>query len=224
MNPLYYEFNKLLEQHDKERCASWVLDALATGRIDIYQLYLDVFSPSLTGIASGKHPQEIEIWEEHLRSAIVQTMIELCYPRVLEIAAKNRDSGYVVQGMKAVVCSLEEEQHIIGARMNADFLTIMGYEVYFIGANTSMEQIVKVMKYFKPALVALSVTNFFHLTRLQRTIDYIHANVEGSYKIAVGGYAVTNTPLVEQKVSPDYFINTFADLEKLLSDVKEEHT
>lgn len=216
MNLFYEEFKIPMGQFDKERCAAWVLDILETNRMDLNELYLEVFEPCLSQIASNGHPQEIDIWEEHMRSSIIRSMIELCYPYVLQKKYDSTGKHGEKARKRVIVCCLEEEQHDIGARMSADFLTLLGFEVYFIGANTAKEQIAKAMLFLRPDIVAISISNFFHLTKLQKTIDYIHQNVIGSYKIAVGGYAITYTPMIEQKVTPDYFLRSIKDLEILL--------
>lgn len=222
MNPFYEEFKIPMGQFDKERCAAWVLDILETKRVDLNELYLEVFEPCLSQIASNGHPQEIDIWEEHMRSSIIRSMIELCYPYVLQKKYDSTGKHGEKARKRVIVCCLEEEQHDIGARMSSDFLTLLGFEVYFIGANTAKEQIAKAMLFLRPDIVAISISNFFHLTKLQKTIDYIHQNVIGSYKIAVGGYAVTHTPMIEQKVTPDYFLRSIKDLRLLIgSDIIE---
>lgn len=211
MNLLFEEFKERLDRFDKDSCTAWVQEVLQNNRIDLSRLYLEVFEPCLTQISDDRRPQVIDIWEEHLRSSIVRTMIELCHPYVLQ----ERDRKNPEKAGTVLFCCLEEEQHEIGARMASDFLTLSGFHVFFVGAGTSKEEIAKAVMALKPDFTAISISNFFHLTKLQQTIDFLRLQSDYPVKIVVGGYAVTHTPLIEDKVTPDLFIYSVADLEKM---------
>lgn len=121
-----------------------------------------------------------------------------------------------------MVC-LEEEHHELGARMSSDYLTLLGFDSFFIGANTPKNEIVNAIETLQPDVVCISVTNYFHLTRLHTLTDMLAKSDVGYiskasttdekvYKLVVGGYAVHHSSNVASLVKADYLIDSFQDL------------
>lgn len=212
INEIYGRFKVCLEKYDKPGCARLIQGQLESGDISIEDIYTKVLQPSLAQIASNYSQQEIDIWDEHLRSSIVRTMVEICFPYVIE-KIQPVEEGAVRK--TAIVACLDDEQHDIGARMVSDILLLKGYESYFIGANTDKEQMLKAIISLDADYCAISVSNYYHLTGLQETIEYLKENTDGACKIMVGGYAINNTPGIRSKITPDYFVEKFEDLDDL---------
>ncbi len=211
------EFMKHLESLNKEKCISLIKEALDNKSISIPNLYENVLAKGLANISSNEKEQEITVWEEHVQSGIVRTAIEMSYPYILE----KRDS--IGNGdLKAIVFCQEEEYHELGARMITDFLTLLGFNAVFVGANTPKLEAIDAIIDFNPDLVCISVTNYFHLMTLKDLINDLR-NVKSrhniKFKILVGGYAIDNTPSVKEKISPDYYANSFEELKKIRSDL-----
>lgn len=207
------EFQSALGRRDKTRCAKLIIEVLEREYIDIVQLYEDVLAPSLDSIASNEKEQEIEIWDEHMRSNVVRMAIELCYPYIVRRETVKRESP------RAMVFCIEDEFHELGARMTTDFLTLLGYDSYFIGANTPVEEALNAIGELKPDLVCISVSNFYSLIKIQDVIEELRRNIESQelkpFSILLGGYAVANTPGAKEKLKPDYFATSYRDLEKI---------
>ena len=212
-------FSQALISHDKEKAIKLITDALKNRTHDVKTLYETILAPSLNQISSNQIEQELPIWEEHLSSSIVRSALEITYPFVLA----ERDAGHSVANaqfanQKAVVFCLEEEYHELGARMITDFLTILGFDAYYIGANTPKREILKAIAYFEPTLVCISVTNFYHLTKLHSLIEELKLKEIQSvtpFTLIVGGYAVQHSSNVDVLVKADYYANTFEDLKKI---------
>lgn len=213
-------FYRALGERDKAGCLDLVLQEMRRGTITVPELYEEVLAYSLNQIASNQITQRIAIWEEHVQSGIVRSAIEVCYPYVL---AARQVHGSGTKLPKALVLCQEEEYHELGARMATDFLTLLGFDAVFIGANTPAREAYAAVRDLKPVLVCLSVTNFFHLTRLQRLIDGMRELCEegkvGPFRIVAGGHALANTPGARNQISPDDFAFSFRDLQAL----KEAH-
>lgn len=205
-------FMSALSKMDKPTCIQLWNELLISGQYDIPTLYEEILVPSLNDIANHDHPQNIPIWEEHLRCAIVRTVLELTYPFVLKQKASTEGQSLP---LKAIVLCLEEEYHEMGARMVSDYLQILNFDVFFIGANTPNKEILGAVKELTPQLVVISVTNFYHLFKAQNLISEVKAAIRVSPIIVLGGYAIDHTPEAHRLVTPDHFARVFQDYVKI---------
>lgn len=202
------EFKSALDAYDRKRAVHIAVDAIQSKSIDVPTLYEQILAPSLNIISSNQINQEIPIWDEHLRSNIVRTVLENIYPMI-----EGSDAAF---SKSALVVCLEEEYHELGARMTADYLTILGFKTYFIGANTPKKEVLLAIEHLSPDLICISVTNYFHLTRLHGLVETIKMlSSDKSIKIAIGGYAVHHSTGVEELVKADFYANSYDDLTKI---------
>lgn len=201
------KFMSALSKMDKETCVELWLEILEGGEYEIPTLYETILVPSLNDIANHEHPQSVPVWEEHLQSGIVRTILELTYPYV----QKRCLSAESVPPLKALILCLEEEYHEIGARMVSDYLQLLSFDVFFIGANTPNKEILDAVKEIAPQLVVISITNFYHLFKLQSLITDIKDSLHKSPTVVLGGYAIDHTPEAHRLVTPDYFAQVFQD-------------
>lgn len=205
---LKLKFHEALKKLDKPMAIQLITEALESKDITIIDLYTEILTPSLGAISSNNLKQQISIWEEHIQSGIVRTALEICYPQVLQQKTQMESIT-----LSALVFCLEEEYHELGARMTTDFLTLLGFKVHFIGANTPKKEALDAISRLNPDLICISVTNYFHLTRLKDLIALIRTtlNVNQS-KIVIGGYAIDHTPQAKDEIDADYFAYSFNDL------------
>lgn len=201
------EFLNALDAYDRKRTVQIASDAIKNKILDIPTLYEAILAPSLTVIASNTNNQTIPIWDEHLRSNIVRTVLENMYPLIVDTVEPN--------GKQALMLCLEEEYHDIGARMISDYLTLLGYNTFFIGANTPKKEIIHAVEYLAPDLVCISVSNYYHLTRLHSLVESLKTSNAEPFKIVIGGYAVHHTSNVRELVKADFYANTYDDLSKI---------
>lgn len=207
-------FVSAMKNHSREEAVSIISDALENNDISIQTLYEEILSESLNSISSNRQEQSIPIWEEHLSSNIVRTIIELTLPYVYKQRQQlELNKTQPITRKKAVVFCLEEEYHDLGARMTTDFLILLGFDAYFIGANTPKQEILSAITYFQPDLVCVSVTNYFHLTKLHLLIEELrHVEVLKHFTFVVGGYAIYNSTDVKSQLKADYYVKSFEDL------------
>lgn len=209
-------FISALSSHDKIRCIQLVKDALDADSISIPELYENVLARSLYLIATNEKEQQVSIWEEHIQSGIVRSVVENTYPYIMKFMLRVDTSQ---KRPVAIVFCQEEEYHDLGARMVTDFLTLLGFSAFFIGANTPAKEAFAAITVLKPRLVCVSGTNYFHLTKLQGLINGMRSlMVSGhapTFSIVVGGYSLKNTPGVKEQIIPDYFAYSYSDLAKI---------
>lgn len=212
MKDIYNKFINLLENEDKEGAVNLILTSLEEKKIGIVSLYTHVLAPSLNNMKSSTHENGVSIWKEHVRSSIIRTIIECCYPYVIKErreTIKNTSYGTVI-----IICP-GEEYHEIGARMVSDFFTLCGYESIFVGSNTPRDEFLKVIDYINPKYLAVSVTNSYNLVAVKATIEKIRSYSNEKLNILVGGHAFKNNPGAFKIVGADMFIDNFNDIKNL---------
>lgn len=210
MNKIYNEFMKFIENEDKEGALRFALEKLENRELDIVGLYNGVLTPALNSMEANEE-NKVLIWREHVRSSIIRTIIENCYLYVI----KERKEKYALNINKkvAVVCP-SEEYHEIGARMVADYFTLLGYDVIFVGSNTPTDEFIGAMEAVDISYIALSVTNYYNIVATQRTIEKIR-ETSSKVMVIVGGAAFNNNEDVYKEIGADMQLQSFEDLVKL---------
>jgi methanogenic corrinoid protein MtbC1 len=212
MREFYKEFSEALDKEDKERAVHLLLQLLESGDLGIVQLYTGVLTPVLNDWDCIEEEDSTFIWREHVRSSIVRTLLELSYPYVL----LERDAkGTERKDVNVVVLCPPEELHEIGPRMVADFFTLEGYDVTFVGANTPIETFIASVAAIKPRFVAMSVSNNYNLVALRKAIERIRDVLPDGTEIIVGGGAFISNPGLAEELGADRHIRTFEDIKAL---------
>ena len=157
---LFREYQVKLLNGDRAGCMVIVKKLLAA-KIEIKDLYVNLFQRSLYEIGSLWETNKISVAIEHLSTAITESLINLVYPHMF--ASEHC-------GKKAVITCTPGEFHQIGARMVADYFEINGWDGYFLGANTPDDDIINFIKEHKPDLLAISMSVFFSMNSLQLLI------------------------------------------------------
>jgi len=215
MHPLYDEFLAYLENENRQQCINFAMSRLSNNELDLVTLYDEILTPSMRERFCGARHREVCVWEEHVRSSIVRTVIECCYP----YAIKERDERYCLgQAGRVIVFCPTEEYHELGARMVADFFTLSGFDAVFVGANTPQAEIIGAISYVKPKYVAISVTNYYNLVAARKTVQKMGEVRESSgadFKIIIGGQAFERNPDMEKEMGADFLLSTFDDIRGL---------
>jgi methanogenic corrinoid protein MtbC1 len=201
-----------LEAEDRYACINYVTDALLKGRVNIADLYENILKPALNNIECKVGDKKVCIWKEHVRSSIVRSVIECCYPYVI----KERDLCNVPKrNQYVVVLCPDGEYHELGARMVSDFFTICGFDSIFIGSSTPKEELFNILDSINPIYIALSITNYYNLVSAKKTISEIRKKAHKELKIIVGGNAFLRNPDAYREIGADALVNTFKDIKAL---------
>ncbi len=173
--------------------ASRVIDqGLANGVIPS-KLYLDVLMPIQVEIGALWHKGEVSIPQEH-----IATQISLRQMARLKSLLKTR----LKNGLKAVVCSVEGDQHFIGAQAVSDFLSVDGWEVDFLGADVPTDHLVPFSKARGAHLVCVSVSLTSLVPTAIKLIQELR-KLTPAPKIIVGGAAFVVNPDLGSQVHAD---------------------
>jgi len=212
MDKLYTELLDVLEKEDRYASIKFVTDALTSEKIGIVDMYEKILGPAMNKLECKLSEQKLCIWKEHVRSSIMRSIIECCYPFVI----KERDSiGSGKNKGKAIVFCPDGEYHEIGARMVSDFFTMCGFESIFIGSSTPKEEFINILDVLEPTCIAISVTNYYNLVSAKRTIAEIRKSAKKDMKIVAGGNAFIKNTQAYKEIGADAMVNTFEDIKAL---------
>ena len=212
MRELVQEFLVALDREDKESAVHLAYQMLEADEIGIVQLYNDVLAPALNDWECMEVDTDICVWREHVRSSIVRTILEIAYPYML----KERDArGIPRKAVAVAVLCPPDELHEIGPRMVADFFTLTGYDVTFVGANTPIDDLLTAVGQVRPRYVAISVTNYYNLIAVRKAIERLRDHLPEGTEILVGGGAFEANPGKAMEVGADRLLGTFEDIQGL---------
>jgi len=211
MEKKYENFISILEDENKEEALSYALGLLKNKDMDVIELYTNILAPSLNKMECKLADKNICVWKEHVRTAIVRTIVECCFPYVME---KKNELNYSLGGTVVVLCP-PEEYHDLGARMIADFFTICGYNAIFVGSNTPYNDFKNAIDVIRPNIVAISVSNYYNLVCTKKIIEDLRKVNHNHFKIIAGGYAFGRNADNYKLVGADYYANTYLDIEKI---------
>ncbi|NTV78741.1 MAG: cobalamin-binding protein [Clostridiales bacterium] len=208
MKEYFDTFSTLLDQENKQAAVEYIISLLEEGKIDVTDLYFQVLTPALNSMTCPFPDKSICIWKEHIKTAIVRTIVECCYPYVL----KKRDSLSPENKGTAVILCPPEEYHDLGARMAADFFTICGYETIYIGSNTPFHDFYNAVDYIKPQVIGISVSNFYNLVVTKKIVADLKSKVGDEVLIVVGGNAFLEEGHNAELIGADACIQSFQDV------------
>lgn len=188
---------------DRDRAAavSAALDAVHSGDIGVAELYSRVLAPLLVDTGASWQAGTTQVWEEHLASAIVRTIVEALYPEVI------RQAGSVPRrGESVLLATPPKELHDLGLRMLADRFELAGYDVTLLGANTPLHEIAAAAQTIHADLVVLSVSTVYERVELRDFLDRLRDQVPGA-RVLAGGAAFAH--------DHDWPANELLDLDSL---------
>ena len=172
-----------LAEHDKPAFVRAAVEAVSSGAVGIAQLYHEVLTPLLVQAGSSWQRGHLAVWEEHLASAMVRSVVEIVYPGVLKAKAAVPPAARSV-----LLASPPEEGHDLGLRMVSDRFDMAGWTTYFLGADTPIDDVVDAARRLGVDALVLSSSTHYHRVALRRHVDYLKAELPG-VDVWVGGPA-----------------------------------
>jgi methanogenic corrinoid protein MtbC1 len=186
MDTKYEAFMSAFNQLDKDKSVQLVYDWLNKEELTVIELYENILVRALSNLSDIESDPTHKIWFEHIQSSIVRTIIEMSHPFVL--ASKKPFNGK----RAAVICP-DGEQHELGARMINDYLILAGIQSFFVGRDTPKSEFIGMINELKLDYVAISVTNYYNLSEVHKTIQLIEDKAD-NVTIVLGGRAIINNP------------------------------
>ncbi|SHE43120.1 cobalamin B12-binding domain-containing protein [Alkalibacter saccharofermentans] len=214
MEALYEKFKSLLETENKREAVRFSISLIENKDIGIVEYYEQILAKAMKDIKCHNDEKNLCIWREHVRSGIARTIIESLYSYVLE----ERRANYTEEPQKkvAVLCP-DGEYHDMGARIAADYFTLLNWDAVFVGNSTPDYEFIKIADHLSLDAVAISVTNPYNLFSARKTVDLIRKELSGKIKIFAGGNAFAKDIKNERQMDVDGYVFNFEDLKKLLN-------
>jgi methanogenic corrinoid protein MtbC1 len=165
---------------------------------ELQAFYLHIVQPVMYEIGRMWENAEISVAQEHLASAVVA--------RVLAATGGSRIfTGY--RKGRALVTTVQNEFHEIGAWMISDILEQDGWQVRYLGSNTPREDLLRMLDDYLPDLLAVSVTMAFNLDNLNSLLAEIRSNpLHGDMPVMIGGRVFLDSP----ELVADMNVHSFA--------------
>lgn len=213
MKNSYEEFFAYFRIADKRNAVKWAMKKIEEGEITIEELYEDILKTALYSIDECFENSEDCIWREHVKTAIVRTIVECCYPYVLKRAEKEM---FLTKPKVLIVCP-EKELHEVAPRMASDLFILNGFDSIFVGGNTPRPQIHSAIRIEKPAIMVISVTDYYNISEAEKLIEEIIKDISET-KIYVAGRAFERNPDLIKTMSCGY-LDCFRKISSLKSEV-----
>ena len=194
-----------LAAHDKATAVRMAVEAVSNGAVTIPVLYRDVLERILADTGAAWRTGKTAIWEEHLASATVRTIVEIVYPGVLKAKAVAVPSGRTV-----LLACPPEEGHDLGLRMVADRFDMAGWTTFYLGPDTPVAEIADAARRLGVDSVVMSSSTHYHRLAVRHAVDELKKRLPG-IDIWVGGpaFAGAATGWLPQEI---------VDLDELLGD------
>ena len=188
------EYFRLLREEGSEAARAMLAGLMDTGARTV-DLYLRVITPALYQVGRLWAAGEMSVADEHSFSEATQQIMAALLPR-----PRQRLSPPV----RCVVLPVSGEQHMIGARMVGDLLSLSGFDVRFLGAHLSIGHVRESLLASPPDLVALSVTLPDFLNAAADTIRSMREKrALARMRVLVGGQALQEAPALWKQIGAD---------------------
>ncbi len=207
---LFLEYFSSLLDGDKKKCMA-VVAHLLEQNIDPKVLYKDLFQRSLYQVGKMWENNRICVATEHVATSITECLMN-------HVNLPVRTTTQIKY--KVIVTCVPKEFHQVGAKMVANIFELNGWDTFFVGANTPVSELLKLLKEKKPDLLAVSITFYINVLKL---IDLIAKAREVSTKlpIIVGGQAMAeNKSDILNKYKNVTYICSLVELEEFLHKFK----
>ncbi len=198
---------QFLLDNKKKEAILFAIDGIKQNAFTIVELYEQLITPILFDIGQDVLAKRLSIWQEHVCSAIIRSMIESCYVYLDRMLPNHQ---------KAMVFCPNDELHEIGARMVSDYFDMLGFETFFVGSNTPKDDVYQAIDIEKPSIIAISVSNYYHLTSMKEMIETIKQTMPQT-KIVAGGSVFVNRPELATSFGADGYAYSFDSLKELIT-------
>jgi methanogenic corrinoid protein MtbC1 len=174
-----------LQAHDRPGAVTAALDAVERGDVGIEELYSQVLSPLMVQVGDGWQTGQVRIWEEHLATSAVRTIVEALYPRVLRIKAERGEIG-----RRVLLACPPHEYHELGLRMLADRFEMAGWTVFLLGADVPGHELVDASQRLDVEILVMTTKTLFHQVKVRDHVDRL-SKVAPGLRVLVDGVSYT---------------------------------
>jgi MerR family transcriptional regulator, light-induced transcriptional regulator len=189
MEPSQDRFLAAILKGDLAEALSVAQEARSRGLPFVYE---ELIARSLVEVGRLWQAGRISVADEHVATAIAQSVIASFYPTFPWAAA----------GPKGIVGCVEGERHELGARMAADLLVHDGWNVMYVGADVPLASLVELVVRTRPVFVGLSFAMAERLPHARDAIARLRREAPDA-RLLLGGRGVTVDPASAQALGAE---------------------
>ena len=178
------------------RAALATLDEAQNRGASLVDFEVHVIQPALYRIGDRWQCAGISVAQEHLASAIAQSVMA-------QGLLRHAPSG--LPGLRVLLACVKGNRHSLGLRIVADALQVAGAEVQFLGGDVPSASLVQQVRTWRPDVLGLSVMFPQHLQTARRLVQRIREEMSSSApKALLGGLGVPLFPSLTRRVGADF--------------------
>jgi methanogenic corrinoid protein MtbC1 len=199
------EFLESLLSGNKRYCSKIIFDLLQKS-IPFIDIYEHLIKEALIDVGELWELNKISVATEHLASSIAELVIDEHYSMINE--TKKTDK-------KVIIACVQSEFHRIGIKMVNNVFESNGWDTYFLGANTPMDDLIDLTKEIKPDLISISMTLYFHFPFLEMMIQKIRQEFPDT-QVLIGGQGLSKVHSVSEQYAKVKYIPNLYVLESFI--------
>lgn len=173
---IYDDYLSSLLAGRRHHCSE-IVNQLVRQGLPIRRLHVDLFQASMYEVGELWATNQISVATEHLATAITESVLNQ-----LTLDIKSRDRV----GKVVVVAGIQPELHQVGGKIVADTFEMFGWDSFYIGSNTPLAELARMVRETKPDLVALSLATYFNLSAMRAAIEALRREFP-TLPVVVGG-------------------------------------
>jgi methanogenic corrinoid protein MtbC1 len=178
-----------------QRGAKGVVDAKLDAGMDLIEIDVAVVQPALYEIGQLWQHNRISVAQEHLATAICQTVLA---------SALLRAEPAPLRDQRALFACVQGNFHALGLRMVADAFELAGWDSAYLGADVPTAALLSQIESTRPDVVGLSVSLPQHVEKAHELIRLCRLELDGQCpSIIVGGLAMNSVDDLWQRVEAD---------------------
>ena len=158
--------------------------------LDIYQ---SIFVKAMNRIGMLWHTGEITIAHEHRASEIVMGLTDKVADNTPHLS---------INGFSALVACVEDENHVLGAKLFSSILEINGWVVHYLGSSMPAVDLKSFSEETAPDAIILTATSTDRTARVYEALDLL-SDLNNDPVILLGGSGVSEEKFSDQLVAQD---------------------
>lgn len=204
----HHTFTRSLIDGDRHAATRIVTDALHGGA-NITSVGVGLVQPAMYEIGELWQRNKVTVAQEHLATTISHNVLAMAYART---------SFKEPRGLCAIFAALEGNHHVLGLRMTSDAFETEGWTVNYLGSDTPLVDLMRMIDSAKPDLVGLSISLNAQIRQLGDAVTRLKAEFAGRCPtVAIGGLPFVVNPDLVPAIDADVW---FRDAEAARRDAQ----
>ncbi|MCX7831893.1 MAG: homocysteine S-methyltransferase family protein [Actinobacteria bacterium] len=174
-----------------------------------YDVVFKIISPAMEEVGTLFAEKKIFLPQVLMSAETVKKVFEIIKPEIIK-------AGDAVHKARVLLATVEGDVHDIGKGIVGAILEANGYEVFDLGVDVKVEEIINSVERFKPDVVGLSCLMTTTLPSLEKSVRELKKRFEGLL-VAIGGAIVSEN--VKNAYNADIYSKDAVGFAKILNEI-----